>query len=173
MASPFLAQIRIFAGNFAPRGNARCDGQILPIAQNTAVFSLLGTTYGGNGQTTFALPDLRDRVPMHTGNGPGLTQRFLGEAGGTSTVTLISAELPSHNHLANASATAGTDSSPTNENFGAGGGRGRPSIYTATAPTIPMAPASAAGGNQPHNNLQPYLGLTFIIALQGVFPARN
>jgi microcystin-dependent protein len=172
MSAPFLAEIRMFGGNFAPRGWAFCNGQILSIAQNTALFALLGTTYGGNGTTNFGLPNLQDRTPMFWGDGPGLTQRFIGETSGTSSVTLISNQMTSHNHLGSGSTSSGADSSPNNETFGTLG-RGRTGIYTTVAPTVQMAPTTITGGNQPHNNRQPYLGLTFIIALQGIFPSRN
>lgn len=169
MSEPFLAEIRIFAGNFAPRGWAFCNGQILAIAQNTALFSLLGTTYGGNGQTTFALPDLRSRVPVHAGQGPGLSSVNLGEVSGTETVTLTVNEMPTHPHTANASNGASSASRP---------GGGVPASGGAYAPSpdgAVMNPAMIGntGGSQPHNNRQPYLGLNFIIALEGIFPSRN
>ena len=172
MSQPFVAEIRMFGGNFAPRNWALCNGQILSIAQNTALFALLGTTYGGNGQTTFALPNLQGRAPMHPGNGPGLTPRTLGEQAGTPTVTLISTEIPAHTHNLTATSAAGSKSDPTNSLF-ASGGRGRPAFYAAQATPVPMPSTGLTGGSQPHNNMQPYLAITFIIALQGVFPARN
>lgn len=172
MASPFVAEIKMFGGNFAPRGYSFCNGQLIPIAQNTALFSLIGTFYGGNGQTTFALPNMQNNAPMHQGNGPGLTPRVIGESGGSSTVTLLSTQMPQHGHTAGASTAAAGDSTPNNEGFGANG-RGRPQLYAGTAPTIPMAPTNQTGGGQPHNNRQPYLGVTFIIAVQGIFPPRN
>jgi microcystin-dependent protein len=170
MSQPFLGEIRIFPYNFAPRGWAFCSGQILPIAQNTALFSLLGTTYGGNGQTTFALPDLRGRVAMSSGQGPGLSPYSLGEVSGSETVTLISAQMPSHNHLMQGSNNDATDSAPQGNVpavIPSGG-------YTAT-PTTQMNPAALtqAGGNQPHTNIQPFLILNFCIALEGIFPSRN
>ena len=170
MTQPFLGEIRIFPYNFAPRGWAFCNGQILSIAQNTALFSLLGTTYGGNGQTTFALPDLRSRVPMHQFQGPGLSDRSLGEQSGTETVTLISTEMPQHNHLFNASNNDATDSAPQGNVpalIPSGG-------YNAS-PNTQMNPTAVAiaGGSQPHNNIQPYLVLSFCIALSGIFPSRN
>jgi microcystin-dependent protein len=168
VSDPFLAQVMIFAGNFAPRGWAFCSGQVLPIAQNTALFSLLGTTYGGNGQTTFALPDLRGRVPMHSGQGPGLTNRVLGEAGGSETVTLLATQIPQHGHTANASSEDSTSSKPDGA-VPAGNG-----AYAAASDTT-MSPAfiSGGGGNQPHNNVQPFLVLNYVIALEGIFPSRN
>lgn len=175
MSDPFVGEIRMFAGNFAPRGWAFCNGQILSIAQNTALFSLLGTTYGGNGQTTFALPDLQNRSPMHLGQGPGLTSRDLGEIGGNTTVTLIASEMPAHAHQPQADASASGQMSPAGATWGAGG-RGRPAAYAANSnPGAALSPQALAptGGSQPHNNRSPYLGVSFIIALQGVFPSRN
>jgi microcystin-dependent protein len=169
MSEPFLAQIMMFGGNFAPRGWALCNGQILPIAQNTALFSLLGTTFGGNGQTTFALPDLRSRVPVHPGQGPGLSNVSLGEAGGGETVTLTQNEMPQHAHLVAASNGGTTASRPANNFLAAGGS------YTNASDGTTMNPAmvGVAGGSLPHENRQPYLGVNFIIALEGIFPSRN
>ncbi len=175
MSEPFVAEIRMFGGNFAPRGWAFCNGQILAISQNTALFALLGTTYGGNGQTTFALPNLQDSSPMHQGQGPGLTNRVLGESSGSATATLIASEMPAHSHQAQADASGGGQSSPVNAAWGAGG-RGRPPAYSANqAPGAALSGQALAptGGNQPHNNRSPYLGVSFIIALQGIFPSRN
>ncbi|MEP1124772.1 MAG: tail fiber protein [Ilumatobacter sp.] len=166
MATPFIAQISMFGGNFAPRGWAFCDGQILSIAQNTALFSLLGTTYGGDGQTTFALPDLRGRVPMHPGQGPGLSNYALGQTGGTETTTLGVNNLPPHNHGISASAGGQTTNRPTNGYLAAG------NRYTTTTDTA-MAPTAVAGSGQAFNNVQPYQTVNFIIALQGIFPSRN
>lgn len=184
----FIGEIKMFAGNFAPRSYALTDGQLLSIAQNTALFSILGTTYGGDGRTTFALPDLRGRVPMHAGTGPGLTARTLGERGGVESVTLTTAQLPAHNHTASAttsatlhaSNSAGTLNSPTG-NVLADDGNDR--IYSNTAPNVTMSPAAITasttvtindtGGNQPHINMQPYTVINFIICLQGIFPSRN
>lgn len=171
MSEPFIGQIVGFGGNFAPRGWAFCNGQLLSIAQSTALFSILGTTYGGNGQTTFGLPDLRGRVPVHWGQGPGLSPYTLGQVSGTETVTLISTQMPVHNHALLAS----------NEDAGAKNPTGQvlatttTSAYVATPIDTTMNPASigAAGGSQPHNNLQPYLAISFIIALEGFFPSRN
>jgi microcystin-dependent protein len=176
MANPFLGEIRIFAGNFAPRGWALCNGQILAISQNTALFSLLGTNYGGNGQTTFALPNFQGRAPMHQGQGPGLTQRVVGEEGGSPTVTLLVTEMPAHNHGGTIGCGSGskgtsnvaTGNDPADEKAGT-----VQSWATATDNNTLMNPMLNAGGNQPHNNLQPLLTLTFIIATQGIFPARN
>ena len=171
---PFVAEIRIFTGNFPPVGWAFCNGQLMPISQNTALFSLLGTTYGGNGTTNFALPNLQGCVPMHPGQGPGLSNHLLGETGGASTVTLLSSQLPVHTHVPACTSGPGSTGSPANAVW-AGAGRGRPPFYAASAPNASLsAPAvGVAGGNQPHNNMSPYLGLNFIIALQGVFPARG
>lgn len=177
MADPFVAEIRIFPFNFAPRGWAWCDGQLLPLSQNTALFSLLGTTYGGNGKSNFALPDLQGRAPMHPGQGPGLSLHDLGETGGSETVTLLESEIPSHSHAVMSIPEAGDLQIPTNQvSFArsAGGfayvpGSPTPANVVAMSPNI-LAPA---GGDQPHNNLQPYLTFYFCIALQGVFPPRG
>lgn len=172
MSDPFVAEIRLFAGSFAPRGWALCNGQLLPISQNTALFSLLGTTYGGNGVSTFALPDLQGRVPLQQGQGPGLSLYDLGQTGGEEAVTLIQSEMPSHTHVVAASATDGGDRSPANERFAVGvGGLNQFAATPGGALLAPQA-VSQAGGSQPHNNLQPYLTLTFIIALQGIYPQR-
>jgi microcystin-dependent protein len=175
MSDPFVAEIRMFAGNFAPRGWAFCNGQLLSIAQNTALFSLLGTTYGGNGQTTFALPDLQDRSPMHQGQGPGLTDHVMGESSGEATVTLLVSEMPAHTHQPQADVSGSGQTSPANAAWGAGG-RGRPPAYaTNSNPGAALSPQALAlaGNNQPHNTRSPYLGVSFIIALQGIFPSRN
>jgi microcystin-dependent protein len=174
MANPFVAEIRIFTGNFAPTGWALCDGQLMPISQNTALFSLLGTTYGGDGRSNFALPNLQGTAPMQAGQGPGLSLRDLGETGGEQTVTLLTVEMPAHSHGVQA-ATSGGLPSPA-ANAWASGLKGHPGSYALpTGSTVPMNPfgTSITGGNLPHNNMPPFLGLTFIIALQGVFPARS
>lgn len=174
---PFVAEIRIFAGNFAPRGWAFCNGQILPLSQNTALFSLLGTTYGGDGRSNFALPDLQGRAPMFYGQGPGLSLHDIGETGGSETVTLLQSEIPSHSHQAKATAAPGTSTNPTDGIWAVAGSRRAPtSLYstTAAANTTMSAQALApAGGGLPHNNMPPYLTMNFIIALQGVFPPRG
>lgn len=175
MANPFLAEIRIFTGNFAPQGWALCDGQLMPISLNTALFSLLGTTYGGNGTSNFALPNLQGCAPMHAGQGPGLSLRDLGETGGEQAVTLLQSEMPAHTHPVQCLSAGDGSNSPAN-NVWAGGGRGAPPTYTPSSPqNVNMSPSgtSVAGGNQPHNNMPPFLGLTFIIALAGVFPSRT
>jgi microcystin-dependent protein len=174
MSNPFLAEIRIFTGNFAPKGWALCDGQLMSISQNTALFSLLGTTYGGNGTSNFALPNLQGCAPMQAGQGPGLSLRDLGETAGEQTVTLLQTEMPAHSHTALADASGG-QGSPTGNSW-ASAGFGRPAAYAPSSPqNVQMNPfgTSIAGGNLPHNNMPPFLGLTFIIALQGVFPARS
>ena len=171
---PFVAEIRIFPFNFAPKGWAWCDGQLLPISQNTALFSLLGTTYGGNGQSNFALPDLQGRVPMHPGQGPGLSLHDLGETGGIETVTLLASEIPSHAHSLMAQTTVGSKSIPTNNSIARVSGA-TPYLPPAGAALVAMSDQAVApaGGDQPHNNLMPYLTLYFAIALQGVFPPRT
>ena len=174
MSDPFVAEIRMFAGNFAPSGWATCDGQLMPISQNTALFSLLGTTYGGNGQTTFALPNLQGSAPLQPGQGPGLSPRDLGETGGEPTVTLLESEMPAHSHGVRA-ATSGNLPGPGN-NVWASGLKGHPGTYAPAkgpAAQLNLNAVSVTGGNLPHNNMPPYLCLTFIIALQGVFPPRG
>ena len=173
---PFVAEIRIFPFNFAPKGWAWCDGQLLPISQNTALFSLLGTTYGGDGKSTFALPDLQGRAPMHPGQGPGLSLHDLGETGGSETVTLLESEIPAHSHALNASQGDGSERTP---NAGGTGqllatGVGISQYQAPGAQTnLNDAVVAPAGGDQPHNNMQPYLTFYFNIALQGVFPPRT
>jgi microcystin-dependent protein len=172
MADPFVAEIRIFPFNFAPRGWAWCDGQLLPLSQNTALFSLLGTTYGGDGKSNFALPDLQGRAPMHPGQGPGLSLHDLGETGGSETVSLLESEIPSHSHAFMA------NNGPANSRAVAGNALARivgGLVYAAPGAIVQMAAEALApaGGDQPHNNLQPYLTFYFCIALQGVFPPRG
>ncbi len=172
MADPFVAEIRIFPFNFAPRGWAWCDGQILPLSQNTALFSLLGTTYGGNGVSNFALPDLQGKAPMHPGQGPGLSLHDLGETGGSETVTLLESEIPAHAHSIMAGSLNSQSISPTGNTTG----RGNPTPIYATAGTLVSMGQNAVaptGGDQPHNNMMPYLTFYFNIALQGVFPPRT
>jgi len=172
MADPFVAEIRIFPFNFAPRGWAWCDGQLLPLSQNTALFSLLGTTYGGNGKSNFALPDLQGSAPMHPGQGPGLSLHDLGETGGSETVTLLESEIPAHTHTLRAATSLGDNPNPADHSLAR-----YVNAYQSTVNTnlVNMAPASLApaGGDQPHNNMQPYLTFYFNIALQGVFPPRT
>ena len=172
MSEPFLGEIIMFGGNFAPRGWAFCSGQLLSIAQNTALFSILGTTYGGNGQTTFALPDLRGRVPIHPGSGPGLSPYSLGEQGGVENVTLLITQMPAHGHVAtsNASTAAANDTLPTG-NFLASDNQYQTASNTQmNANAVTIAPS---GGSQPHANIQPFTCVNFIIALEGIFPSRN
>src|SRR5690349_14963549 len=173
MSDQFLAEIRIFPFNFAPKGWAFCDGQIMPISQNTALFALLGTTYGGDGKSTFALPNLQGSSAMHPGQGQGLSLRDLGEMGGTETVTLLESEIPSHTHAMNSLNILSTTTTPTT---GTALGRSvNGNAYAdAAAGLQTFAPQALApaGGSLPHNNLQPYLTLNFCIALQGVFPQR-
>ncbi len=176
MSEPFIAEIKITAINFAPRGWARCDGQTLPIAQNTALFSLLGTTFGGDGRTTVGLPNLRDRVPMHPGRGPGLTARRLGEAGGSESHTLTLQEVPAHNHGWQVSNELVDQKDPTNNVLAKSPSRrGGYLLYGAAQNLGPMASQTVAdsGGGRAHTNLQPVLPLNFIIALQGLFPSRS
>jgi microcystin-dependent protein len=173
VSDQFVAEIRIFPFNFAPTGWAFCNGQLLPISQNTALFSLLGTTYGGDGKSTFALPNLQGRVPLQPGQGQGLSLYDLGQEGGSETVTLIASAIPSHTHTVNASTNAASVESPTGAVFAAAGD-GRPQAYGTTPNVIMNAAAvSMAGGDQPHNNMPPYLTVNFCIALQGIFPPRG
>jgi microcystin-dependent protein len=174
MADPFVAEIRIFPFNFAPKGWAWCDGQLMPLSQNTALFSLLGTTYGGNGKSNFALPDLQGRAPMYPGQGPGLSLHDLGETGGSETVTLLESETPAHSHALRASSDDGDLKAPASTRVLARSTNGF--LYqNSTSGLQPMSDQALApaGGDQPHNNLQPYLTFYFCIALQGVFPPRG
>ncbi|MCA9733420.1 MAG: phage tail protein [Deferribacteres bacterium] len=174
MSEPFIAEVRIFAGNFAPRGWAFCNGQLLPVSQNTALFSLIGVTYGGDGRTTMALPDMQGRAPMHPGTGPGLTLRRLGEKIGTETVTLTQQQMPQHTHQINASQDDGDLNAPAaNRSLARSGGGFAYSDQTGALGNMASEAISFTGGGQVHNNMQPYLGLNFIIALQGVYPQRS
>lgn len=173
MSEPFIAEIRIFAGNFAPRGWAFCNGQLLPIAQNTALFSLIGTTYGGDGRTTTGLPNLQGRAPMHPGSGPGLTTRRLGERGGVENVTLSEAQMANHTHQMTASPNPGEIPGPGTENtFARSVGA---TAYAASNNLVAFNPATMpdSGGNQSHDTMQPYLTLNYIIALTGLYPSRS
>jgi microcystin-dependent protein len=180
MTQPYLGEIRMFAGNFAPRSNAQCNGQLLAIAQNTALFSLLGTFYGGNGVQTFALPDLRGRLPINQGNGPGLTPRVIGELSGSENVTILQTTMPQHNHVVNATTDLGNLDGPSVKAIPAEptDGTNQGTLYVAPPNTItpvamnPLA-VSITGGSQSHQNMMPSLAITFIIALQGIFPSRN
>ncbi|HXK03321.1 MAG TPA: tail fiber protein [Verrucomicrobiae bacterium] len=173
MASPFLGEIRVFPYNFAPRGWAFCNGQILPISQNTALFSLLGTQYGGNGTSNFALPNLQGNVAIGQGSGPGLTPRTVGEVGGTQTVTLATTQMPAHNHLFACNSKNGNSYSPAGNipAVDAGGNN----LYSPGPPDSHMNAGHlpVQGSGLPHNNMQPYLTLSYCIAMQGIFPARN
>ena len=172
MSEPFVGEIRMFAGNFAPRGWAFCDGQLLAISQNDALFSLFGTIYGGDGRTTFRLPDLRGRVPIHAGQGPGLTPRQLGARGGAEKVTLTTNQLPSHTHPVKgtndeADATEPAGSVPAQSST--------VDLYASTAPTVDLNAAAVpgVGGSQSHSNLMPFLCVHFIVALFGIYPSRH
>lgn len=171
MADPFVAEIRIFPFTFAPKGWAFCDGQLMPISQNTALFALLGTTYGGDGKSTFALPNLQGSAAMHPGQGQGLSLRDLGEIGGAESITLLATEIPVHTHSVVASESDGLERFPSGQLLAVGIGVGQyapPPVNTQLA----FQALSPAGGSLPHNNMQPYLTLNFNIALQGVFPQR-
>lgn len=173
MADPFVAEIRIFPFTFAPKGWAFCNGQLLPLSQNTALFSLLGTTYGGDGKSNFALPDMQGNAPMHPGQGPGLSLHDLGETGGSQFVTLLQSEIPAHAHIVSVSTQDGTEPAPAGQKFAKGIGVG---YYAAPSnPVVQMNPQTlaVAGASLPHNNMMPYLTLNFCIALQGVFPPRG
>jgi microcystin-dependent protein len=177
MADPFVAEIRIFPFNFAPTGWAWCNGQLLPISQNTALFSLIGTFYGGDGKSTFALPDMQGNVSMHTGAaqpGPGLSTYSLGETGGSETVSLLLSEIPSHSHALQGTVGFGNQNSPGGLLMGRpfGGGSMYKAPAGATVVSLSDQAVGPAGGDQPHNNMMPYLTLNYNIALQGVFPAR-
>jgi microcystin-dependent protein len=175
MSDPFVAEIRIFPFNFPPTGWAFCNGQLLPISQNTALFSLLGTMYGGNGQTTFALPDLQDSAPMQQGQGPGLSERFQGANAGEPFVTLITSEMPAHSHAAFGTTTEADQASPSGNVWGTAVSDHGEFPYYAASATAAMDPRclQLAGGGLPHNNMHPYLTLSFCIALQGIFPPRS
>ena len=173
MADPFVAEIRIFGFNFAPKGWATCDGQLMPLSQNTALFSLLGTMYGGDGKSNFALPNLQGSAPMNQGQGPGLSARYVGDSGGNPTVNLRLEEIPGHNHNLMTVNDFGDINTPGGMSMARSSGT---AVYnTATSPLAAMSPTvlGNTGNNQPHNNLQPYLTLLFCIALQGVYPPRS
>lgn len=173
MADPFVAEIRIFPFTFPPKGWAFCNGQLLPLSQNTALFSLLGTVYGGDGKSTFALPNLQGSAAMHPGPGGGLSRRDLGQQGGAETSTLLVSEMPFHTHTMQGQATFGNSTDPTGKLLGRPFGGG--SMYKASGSVtqLDFQAVAPAGGSLPHNNMQPYLTLNFCIALQGVFPPRG
>jgi microcystin-dependent protein len=176
MSDQYLGEIRIFGGNFAPLGWAVCDGQILPISQNSALFSLLGTNYGGNGTSNFALPNLQAHFPIGQGDGVGLTPRVVGETAGSATVTLTTQQMAGHSHVPQGSLSVGSTNSPSNAVWAQPHtGRVTDHVYATSGGLAPMAAGllTTTGGDQPHNNLPPYLVLTFIIALQGIFPPRS
>jgi microcystin-dependent protein len=177
MSDQFVAEVRIFAFNFPPTGWAFCDGQLLPISQNTALFALLGTVYGGDGKSTFALPDMQGNAPMHPDQGPGLSDHVLGEESGVESVTLLISEIPAHQHfIGRASAVQGDSITPVNSVWAtSAAGRGNAALYheaPATGTVNPLNSLTLTGGGLPHNNMQPYLTLNFCIALQGIFPQR-
>jgi microcystin-dependent protein len=169
MSDPFVAEIRMFGFNFPPKGWAQCNGQLLPLSQNTALFALVGTFYGGDGKSTFALPNLQGSVPVHAGQGSGLSQYFLGQQSGSEAVTLLQSEIPIHTHQLSFSEESGNANNPAGATFGTG-----ETVYALPANTVQMAPQALApaGGSLPHNNLMPYLVVNFCIAMQGVFPQR-
>lgn len=173
MADPFIGEIKLVPYNFAPRNWAFCQGQILSIAQNTALFSLLGTTYGGNGQTTFALPNLQGRVPISEGQGPGLSSYDQGQTGGEDRITLTINQLPAHNHGIRVSSSAATSVDPLATYPAVATGSVGNAYGSSESGTMHPNELQSVGGNQPHSNMQPYLVLNYIIALQGVFPPRN
>jgi microcystin-dependent protein len=172
MSEPFLGEIRAFALNFEPRGWAACDGRLLPISVNTALFSILGTTFGGDGRTTFGLPNLKGKIPLGAGPGPGLTPRNLGESAGTETVTLSLNQLPSHNHAAKCNSGNGNQYGPANHYWAQDAGGAKEYGATATG-QMSAAAIAPAGGSQPHGNLQPYTVVNYCIALTGIFPSRS
>lgn len=176
---PFIGEIRIFAGNFPPTGWALCNGQLMSIAQNTALFSILGTMYGGDGKSNFALPNLMGRAPLHHGQGPGLSDHTQGEQGGVRTVTLTSTQMPAHTHIANGSGQIGNTNNPQGAVWAQPPVQGKfnktqtPLYASSSNVQMNYSALPTVGGGQPHNNMQPYLGLTFIIATRGVFPSRE
>ena len=180
MSDPFLAEIRMFPFPFAPRGWALCNGQILPLSQNTALFSLLGTNFGGDGRSSFGLPNLQGAVPVGTGQGPGLSAYQVGQSGGSASVTLQTGQMPPHSHALTAVAEVSTSASPQNAifmdgHFTGGSGPGKVAAYNTAAPDTAMNPAAItpAGGGGPHNNLMPYLTVNFCIAMAGIYPPRS
>lgn len=174
MSDPFVAEIRMFAGNFAPTGWAQCNGQLLPLSQNTALFSLLGTVYGGDGKSTFALPNLQGSLPIAQGQGAGLSERVLGETGGSENVTLLQSEMPAHTHAINAYKDDPADVNTPSPNVILGASAALNLYATSGAnTTLNLQALAISGGGLPHNNMPPYLVVNFIIAMQGVFPPRS
>lgn len=173
MSEAYIGEIRMFGGNFAPQGWAFCDGSLLPIASYDALYNLIGTTYGGDGETTFALPNLCGRLPIHQGQGQGLSPRTLGELGGSEQVTLIQQQIPSHNHIPLANASGGSADTPANNYWS--GSTGAPQYTSGDQANTNMNTNAigAAGGNQPHDNMQPFLVVSFIISLNGIYPTQN
>jgi microcystin-dependent protein len=172
MSDPYIGEIRLFAGNFAPNGWALCQGQLVPISENTTLFQLIGTTYGGDGQSTFALPDLRGRVPLHQGQGPGLSGRVVGQSGGSEQVTLTQAQMPAHTHAEMGSKAAAQAAAGPSGSVPAATAI---NVYGIGQPTTPMAASAVApaGGGQPHDNMAPFLAMNYIISLFGIFPVQN
>jgi len=171
VADPYIGEIRMFGGNFAPVGWAFCEGQTLPISENDALFTLIGTTYGGDGQETFNLPDLQSRIPIHQGTGPGLSSHVIGEAAGVESVTLTTQQIPVHNHAFIASTATGTQNTPVNNMVASSASnRFRPGIPADPFPPTLIQPA---GGSQPHENLMPYICINYIISLFGIFPSQT
>ncbi|MEQ1822294.1 MAG: tail fiber protein [Fimbriimonadaceae bacterium] len=173
MADPYIGELKLVPYNFAPRGWAFCAGQLLPIAQNTALFSLLGTTYGGNGVSTFGLPDLRGRIVVHPGQGPGLSNYDQGERAGVESVTLTQSQIPAHNHLVQVNGNPPTQATAPGAFAAQTAGTVGNTYGTVTTGNMPSATIATVGGSQPHSNEQPYLTLNYVIALEGVFPPRN
>ncbi len=174
MSEAYIGEIRIFGGNFAPKDWALCNGQLLSITSNTALFAILGTNYGGDGRTTFALPNLNGRAALHQGTGAGLTPRSVGASGGEATVTLLTTQMPSHHHIAACNNVQTSNNDPTGAIWTEQQGRGSVPVYTTQVNTqMSTLAIDVAGGNQPHNNMQPYLGLNFIICLAGEWPPRS
>lgn len=172
---PYVGELRLFAGTYAPRGWAFCDGRVLPVSENDALFSLIGTVYGGDGRTTFALPDLRGRIPLGQGQGRGLSERVVGQSFGTETVTLLATQMPAHNHRLSASRTEAVSPSPADAVFASNASNKFYAPNSGSAPQESLAPRSVAavGGNQPHNNIMPGTAIHYIIALFGIYPSQN
>ncbi|HRC16319.1 MAG TPA: tail fiber protein [Chitinophagaceae bacterium] len=169
---PFIGEIKLFGGNFEIVGHAFCRGQLLSIAQNSALFALLGTIYGGDGQSTFGLPDLRGRVPINQGVGPGLSQRTIGEVSGVENVSLTTNQIPAHNHLLSAAGSTASSSDPTNNRWASQPSLGQYETVSSGS-NLKSSALGITGGSQPHSNLQPYIAINYLIALEGIFPSRN